>query len=580
MLYHKSSMDRQHCKTAGIFQALSLSEVESHMNANPPDAKRLKFFCDILFVLSLAAVVIFILRLPLFPNSDGSVHLYYAHVMWSLVNHQPLYEHFYAIRHLIGVYSIHYFALILFENFVSPAKAEELFIAIILVNSALGFRFLAGRLGANSAVVSLWMVPLLLSWPLGAGFLNYCFAIGAVCWALGFWIGLPPEGKARGVIGFSVAVVAMIFSHPVPLLFLVIFLTADLLLRWMEERRSNASGFFRRHSARLAAFGLTCLAILVPSILVQKGQIVSDLRDIYPHPHLLRYLLEGRYVGMFGGGYPLQILYTIGVLFVIPGVALLMAKGPWTRLRQGKTTAADRLLVFSILFLVATLSFPDSLNGADNFPQRFWILLWMMILACGAAATVKARALGWIAAGGGLLIVITGTVAMRTMPGVARMQAVVSHVRLPSGSKGIFLEPWGRSPYDFGLTGNVFYSVGFRAAAQSDAIILNSPWIYQEHMPIRENGRSGLIADYVSWYSSQPPRLLKIVSTPSPTRDAVLRASDFFLLADPWKMNGGLVNSVRLILRDEQPQWSCKYGKDYVMCQRVRKREQAGSSLR
>jgi hypothetical protein len=536
------------------------------MKPASPGAKRLLFYCNAFFAFSVLAAILYILHLPLFPNGDGPVHIYYSHVMWSLVTHQPLYLSYYAIRHLVGIYSIHYFALILFEKFLSQAKAEELFVAIILANTALGFRFLAGRLGANAAVASLWMVPLLLSWPLGSGFLNYCFAIGMVYWALGFWIGLPPKGLAYGFIGYIAALLMVIFSHPVPLLFLAAFLAADLVTGWLEARRLRYGLFFRDCFARCAAFCLTCAALIVPSLLVEKSKLDTSLHDIYPHPHLLRLLLTGRCIGMFGGAHPLTLLYTAGQLILVPGVAFLMAKEAFARLRQGTTTAADRLLLFSLLLLVATLCFPDSLNGSDNFPQRFWILLWTVILACSSAATLQLRTLRWISAAGVILIGITSVVTVRTLSRAAVMQAEVNNLRLPSGRAGIFLEPWGTSHYPFGFTSSVFYSVGFRAAARSDAILLNSPWINQTHLPVEENGRSGLLDDYVSWSQVNPPRLIEIMSKSSATRDVVLRLSDFILYADPEHGAGGLQDAVHNVLKDEQPQWDCGYGSYFALC--------------
>ena len=91
---------------------------------------------DRIFLLGLLAAILYVLWLPVFPTGDGPVHLYYADVLWSLVQHQPTYAHDYAIRHLLAPYLVHYLALVSFEDLVPPPMSEKLFIAIIFLTQA------------------------------------------------------------------------------------------------------------------------------------------------------------------------------------------------------------------------------------------------------------------------------------------------------------------------------------------------------------------------------------------------------------------------------------------------------------
>ena len=538
------------------------------MQTSSPGEKRLFFYCNALFGLSLLLECIFVLHLPLFPSGDGPLHLYYSRILWSLATHQQQYQHYYAIRHLIGVYSIHYFVLLLFEKVVSPARAEELFVVIILANTAFGFRFLAGRLGQNAAVASVWMIPLLLNWPLGAGFFNYCFAAGMLYWALGFWISLPPAGSRVALVGFTAALIMLVFSHPVPLALLLLFQAADLTISLIEERKSNGRLNMGKYSIRLIALALNALAIVLPAMLIQKGNMRYHLSDFYPHKYLILAMVNGQLIGLFGGNHIVQVIYTEAVLFIVPGVIFVMATQLVAHLRDGATTAADRLLMFSVLFLLATFCFPPTLNGSSQNPERFWSLLWPMVLACGAAGAVRTPTLRWVSVAGTALIFTTGVLAFRTLLPIARMQSELSQVRLPSGSKGVFLQDWVLGRYPLGLSYSVFYWSGVRAWVNGNAILLNSPWINQTHLPLEENGHSGLLADYFGWDHVEPPLLLEKLSVPSAERDITLRKSDFFLFSDPVHRDLYLKDTVHAILRNQQNQWSCEYGSYFVLCEK------------
>jgi hypothetical protein len=540
------------------------------MEPSLPDVKLITRYCNLLFALSLLVAVIYILSLPVFPTGDGPLHLYNAHILWSLATHRPEYQRFYAIRHLVGIYSIHYFALILFGHFLTPAKAEELFIAMIVVSNALGFRFLASRLGKNAAVASLWMIPLLLTWPLAGGFLNYCFASGILFWALGCWISLSSTGSIMAFSGFIATQLTLVLSHPVPLAFLLVFMTADIGLLWSEERRFQNGGRFSNRGLRVSAFCITCVALVVPALLIKNSTVVSTLHWIYPHPELFTRLLSGRYIGMFGGHYLLFFLYTLTLLEIVPIVILMRAEETRVHFCSGTTTSADRMLIFSVVFLAATLCFPPVVNGAHYFPERFWSVLWPLILACSVGASLSVRALRGVSIAGTLAILLTGAVAFSALAPAARMQAEIAQVRIPAGSRGVFVEPISMTDnYALGFTYAVFYWCGARTVDRSHAVLLNSPWVDQPQIPIVQRAGAGMFSDNLYAYDLEHPfSLAEKISAPSPERDTVLKSSDFILYADPVNGSRDLSASIRAILRDQQQLWSCRYGSYFALCEK------------
>src|SRR5580698_7674711 len=136
------------------------------------------------FLLLLAGYCVWILTLPLFPSLDGSLHLYYASVLGSLLSGSRDFASYYFIRHLLPPYALHYYFLIAVAHFFGYVVADKLLVCLIFITTACGFRYLARSLGPSGDLMSLFIIPLLLNWPLGMGFYNYCLAIGMALWAL------------------------------------------------------------------------------------------------------------------------------------------------------------------------------------------------------------------------------------------------------------------------------------------------------------------------------------------------------------------------------------------------------------
>ena len=385
---------------------------------------------DAAFFLALAAVLAYILWLPVFPSGDGPAHLYFASVLASLVEKQPGYSSFYAVRHLVAPYALHYLALIGLEQFVTAAVAEKIFVACIVANSALGFRFLArclagtsGAAIANASVISLWVIPLAITWSLGAGFFNFCFAVGTMFWALGLYTLLP---SASALAALVLTLVLLVFSHPVPLMVLIVFLAGDLALLLLATRAVP--------KLKAAAFTLACVAMLGPLSIADKGHTGASaiLPDVQPHWDVLLAIVTGQNLGLISGTQALQIAAQAGLVLIVPGAVWLVAR----RLRWRALTPADRLMLIATTFLFGTWFFPRSLNGSFYFPQRMWDIAWPVILATAAGASMTARLRARLAIGAIVLTAVTWAVTVPVLTPVARKQALLAAAPLPEGQAG------------------------------------------------------------------------------------------------------------------------------------------------
>ena len=556
--------------------------------------------CDRLFLLGLLAAAGFVLWLPLFPNGDGPVHLYYADVLWSLVRLQPEYAQDYAIRHLLAPYLVHYLALVSFEHFVSPAMAEKLFIVVIFLTQAFGFRFLARRLGQGAAVACVWVLPLLFSWSLGGGFLNCCFATGVALWAFGVWtlLGRVASGRqmAGGLSAFALLLAVLVLSHPVPLLVLLLFTASDLLLSVLASR-----GRWRLLVPQGVALALTCAAFVAPVLLAQKGQAAAVLPEIGFHADVLQELVTGMRLGLFAGlsvhtlsGW-LALVARAGLLAIVPGVILLLVLGYRPGPRRGQTGSlglgdpARRLLLISVVFLAATVFFPRSLNHSYFFPQRMWDIVWLLVLACGAGARLSARGRVGLAAGGVVLILVTACTGLPALARIALAQEQQAAAPLPRGQRGLFLEPDSAEEGRGAATTYPVYAwSGARAFTESQAILLNSPWLGLTILPVRDadapgvpgSGAAGAKAPLLdiglpSIYSESPLALTKALRPGSPTRTEILARADFFLYSNPASIGAGdsaqeTKAAALALLGAESAAWHCTAPGFYAVCVRTR----------
>jgi hypothetical protein len=537
---------------------------------------------DRVFLLGLLGAVAAVLWLPLFPTGDGPVHLYYADVLWSLVRHQPTYAHDYAIRHLFAPYLVHYLALVSFEHFVSPPLAEQIFIAIIFVTQAFGFRFLARRLGEGTpnaslaSVACLWMLPLLFSWSLGGGFLNCCFATGVLLWSFGVWTSLARTPRFTLLLAYAVLLAVLVLSHPVPLMVLLLFAASDIFLRLLARDRAGLG-------LQATAFVLTCAAFLAPVLLAQKGQAAAVLPGVGFHLDVLYELLLGMRLGYFDGvnvhslsGW-LSLVSRAGLIASVPGAAILILR---SGSRRKLASPAGRLLLICVVFLAATVFFPRSLNNSYFFPQRMWDIVWLLVLACAAAATPSPRTHRWLAAGGLALIVITAASGLPALARIARAQEQLAAAPLPAGGRGLFLEPDSAEEGRGAATSYPVYSwAGTRAFAASRAILLNSPWLGLTILPVRDAAHPGpqplLDIGLPSVYSESPLALTHALATPSPTRTAILARADFLLYSNPAVISSPTAADQTLraalaLVGPNSAAWQCRASGFYAVCVRVK----------
>lgn len=162
------------------------------INSCPP---RLRWFAVLSFSAgAFASVLILVLRLPAISSGDGPVHLYYSAVVRALLIGDPLYGHWYAFRHLVQPYCLHYLLLALIQEVASPGSAEKALVVLTVLACWTGLFRAIRSFHPESPAVYAWMLPLILTWSLAGGFYNFCLASGFLFHAIASWISLRRTG--------------------------------------------------------------------------------------------------------------------------------------------------------------------------------------------------------------------------------------------------------------------------------------------------------------------------------------------------------------------------------------------------
>lgn len=532
--------------------------------------RRIRITSDTLYFSVVAAIIGFWLLLPVFPSGDGGGHLYYSHVLDKVLHNDPLYSHYYSIRHLFGPYALHYFSLIALERLVSADLAERLFVVITVLNLGLAFRFLAQTLGKNAGVASLLIVPFLMPWAMAAGFMNFCFAVGLLLWCLGFWERLREPRCRIYFVGFAFGVVLLVFSHPIPLMLLILLCAIDLFLTVLSRIKHRNTKLFTDLALPIVSLFIACVAFIFPILIADKSRIAGEALRIGLHVEVVRAFVYGLNLTMFGAKPSIvDRVFRLVSFIVMPAAAFLVLRGVRRRWAQNTLTTSDRLVTAALIVLGLTLLLPERINGSAWFPHRMWWILWLVIIATASGAALGRRLIITLLVTGCFLTALTAHTAWTVIPPVAGQLATIDQVKLPTGRNGLFLE----SPNTLksnGLNYWTFQWSGARAFMHSNAVLLNSPWMGITISPLKPEPASDLMINYASEETVEQPSALmdRLIADPE-LKKLLLSKTDFIYYIDPNDLRPSPSQDIGRLLGSDSGLWNCQAGTIYALCQKI-----------
>jgi hypothetical protein len=358
------------------------------------------------------AYCVWILSLPLFPSQDGPMHLYYVRIMQALLLRRDpgIFPQYYTIKHILPPYSLYYYLLLALGHFVPLIAADKIVVCLYVALFLFGFRYLVCAIGEEGNSRALLAAPLVLNWPLCMGFVNFCLSAAFALWAMGLWCRIanrpfaPRTGLRRA--GFLALAVAMMLTHPVPLLLVLGFCVVELAVRLarlkfkvsdcargdLPQPRLPSLAAIVRDGLVLVLASTTLIYVKLftvkhvfdqaagaQSTLVQ--QIVISLRDyISLHKHSLLIFLPNDF---------LDKLYYLAIPLILVFGLTLSWRSLYRSLRQRIWTVANTCFALSVLLIVVLPITPPDLNGSHYFRARLVIFIWLTALAGSSTARLR-----------------------------------------------------------------------------------------------------------------------------------------------------------------------------------------------
>ncbi|HET9086444.1 MAG TPA: hypothetical protein VFN53_02865 [Acidobacteriaceae bacterium] len=441
-----------------------------------------------IFAVLVGTYCAWVLTLPLFPSLDGPLHLYYASVLGNLLSDSTHFSAYYSVRHLFPPYALYYYLLIVTAHFCGYVLAEKLMVCVIIIVTAFGFRYLATYLGPAGDLVSLFIVPLLLNWPLGMGFYNYCLSIGIALWALGMWYRAVDRHSHRLWLGFVAAVVLMVLTHPVPALFVYLLVGIDVVSQLFSRRYGSKGPETRSvplQRSNVLYMLLSWTTMLYILLFTAKHRTVANLLEKYDRTAVFSKLVKLSTLAMFSGSGSLVLAYRASLYCLLVFAIIWASKGIAHRIRSMSVLPADLILVSSLFFLLILPIMPPVVNGANYFSQRLVILVWIGAMAAASTHVpssylVRLRVITFASVYGiGVLLFANS----RIRPTAVQMAEIEAKPAPKRGMAGLVLS-LPDAPNPKRLSYFPYYWAGTRYFRRSRAVLLNGGWLYESYLPL------------------------------------------------------------------------------------------------
>ncbi len=515
-------------------------------------------------IVVVFAYVIWLLSLPAFPTQDGPIHLYYTHVLRALFAHRPTpYSDFYRVKHLLPPYALYYYALLGLSHGVSLLMADRLIVCVYVVSFVFGFRYVARALGPAADTMTLFATLVLLNWPLGMGFVNFCLALSFAFWAIGLWMRFAGRAGILSRAAFVLLAVLVMFTHPVPLLAVLGVAGLEIVLRLIANRRAlpitpHLTGDLITWIA--AACTLGYVKLFTASRPLQQtvvGQEPGSFALRVSHD-LLNYASEKGVAFLLGPGLALRT-YRVILLFAI-AVPLVLAIRQFVRNRRNGTWgAADTTLVLVIAAIVLMPLIPHDLNGSHFFAERLLLIVWVLPLFAASGSTLPGKRLriamlSFVVVAQMIILPLADAKLRPVADAIAAVDRSPNQIAALPGSVGLVLEDERPMEAPPGLSFNPFLWAAADVLRHDNTVLANTPWLDLEIIPL---GGTDKFPGKELWPAElEFPSILRQKLQENPAQRRHLLSEVGFLLID--QVYRPAATGPDPILQDDAGAWSCR----------------------
>ena len=432
----------------------------------------------LLFFALLVVLCGWVLMLPLFPSQDGAAHKFYAWVVERVLAGDPWIRQAYELRHPIPPYASQHLILVGLARLMSLDKADEVFVCTVIICTALGVRLCCTRLGPGGAYASLFVFPMLLSWSLLMGFMNYSLGVGLMLLIYACWM---RAADARGWwAAFTVLAVLLAFTHPLALLMALALCLFDFATQLGDRVWQGRRPSLRELAPQMAGLALLVCEMGFPLLHTDAKRTGSGLLDSMFRfkAYLTDLTLDGVSPYARHSTAPLLLLYKVLLYAVLLGGCWQAAKGLRARWQARELGRSDYLLGGAIL-LYATLPLtPDWINGAA-LGSRLLIFTWFGVVLAASRAELSARQKRWAAPAAFAAFALTLLCANTYIRPAALELSAVERMALPQHQYGLVLLDGPGDTVQRNLQFNPMLWAPMLAMMRAEDIPVNSPWLDQ-----------------------------------------------------------------------------------------------------
>ncbi len=466
-------------------------------SAHNPSLQRANRCLLLLFSLVVAAYCLWVLSLPVFPSQDGPLHLYYAHIFQRILIGAPgVYAVYYRVGSWFPPYVLYYYLLIALGKLVALPTADKLVVSGSMALIAFGFRYLALSIGRQGGVTAFLVLPVLLSWPIAMGFLNFALGLGIAFWAAGVWgrfrLG---HGSARRVLFISLVYVLMI-THPVPLTMLILVCGLQFTVHTVTYLRTAQPRSREVYAAlRQDAF---CLLAALPAFLYIRRFTIRAVFAGGEAESLRRRLADNVFNYAHGVGLlvftardVVSTCFQVGLTLLFLCALISGAVYCWRTLRGGRLDSASGWVLIAIASAFVLPLIPSDLNGAHFFAWRL-VLVVFLATALGTTGAAQGRWMAPTLVGASVFLSVCGLglAMVRLTPVAQQISRVIAAPPLPAHSVGVLVQG-GSNLGEAGLNYRPLLWAGADYFRRHDLVLYNSAWIDQPQMPIQRNAAMG-----------------------------------------------------------------------------------------
>lgn len=205
-----------------------------------------------------------------FPTVDGPVHTYNARLFGDLMAGDAHACRFFHFNDAPVPYWTSTVLMWLFGSLLGPAEVERVMVLLIIIATALFYRWFLRAVSVESNIGSLLIFPFLWTVPLQLGFFNFCLGFALLFFTLSWWLHRSP-GQRMDLATLIGALLFMLlyFTH-------IMFFVLSLALitghaGWMKFQMRDIS-FLRNALSRMLIMAAPAMLLCVWYAIVNDGE--------------------------------------------------------------------------------------------------------------------------------------------------------------------------------------------------------------------------------------------------------------------------------------------------------------------